>query len=145
MVDAPPPPWHPSGVTLTPLRRRLLKLAHFALCAVLLVALSPGTSLLVDALARTAHAGHADAGEAGHDETGEGCDSPDCDDCRDHGCTPDQHHCTCCVSIVGLPAELPPAPPVGPQVRASHRERYVWGHLNGPERATPLPVPPPIA
>ena len=72
------------------------------LCALLLFGLVPGSRELIENLAHLVHDGHL-AHSAAHAVAAaeEGC-APD----AEHDCTPLAHHCTCCVSLVGLP-QLP--------------------------------------
>ena len=69
------------------------------LCALLVFGMFPGSEEIAETIAHVVHDGHLPHSET-HDEIAA---SEDCDSSDEHGCTPLDHHCKCCVSASAVP------------------------------------------
>lgn len=118
---------------------RFTRFLRWLVMVLVVVGLTPGAYEAVEVIEHLAHDGHLPHGEE-HQQAAvdEGHDVGD-----EHGCTPTQHHCHCCASMMALAPMWPPAFTVRSFLRGEST-RYPIFDDHGPSRATSPPFRPPI-
>ncbi len=120
---------------------RAMRVLRWVLGFLIVVGLCPGAAELLDVAEHLLHDGHLPH-SAAHDVAAASEQHGETND--EHGCSPTSHHCKCCVNLLGLPPA--PALPWDDAVCSAVNLSPIGStDPRGPERATPPPVPPPIA